>query len=922
MKNDLMDLVTDSDLATPAIVPPAPRIVVVIPVFKHSGLLAEAIEAVLAQRAPFEIATVIVDDGCPFPETAEIGQAYALAHRNVFYVRKPNGGLSSARNYGIEFALRNFPEFDAIYLLDADNRITPTALATLMAFLAERDDIDWVYPNIDKFGIAWNGNYTAEYSRLLHLVFDNICEAGSLVSRRMIDAGVRFDETMKAGFEDWDFWLQAIGKGFKGANHPHFGFEYRQRAESMLRDSNRTRENILTYIRQKHKALFTTDYLLAAEHEEAPRYAHVGVGTYLVEAFTDPSVEHASYKLDEFVRRFWAARNEPDTFGTPPFLLWMSDLHLQALTRLNLVHNVLWLAERLSEKHNFVAIRFEGSATKFEVAVRPVTADSPLKGKFAGWMASQHIVTACVDDKSDDWVRTLRNPVPSPSVVELVIKAPFTLAETQNALLSPTNALLATLGALRDSGFRNQREPQKWNWRQPYLPTRTRYFELLRTAVNSAAIMPRLAGPEKKLRVGMLLPVASFGGVEKVAFAMARVLKARGCEVHLFILGKPVYERHKENDGLFASINFLAADYPIWGGAHTYAGHELLMEQDATAMAPDLMGMLAGLDVVINNQVASVNSVLGSLRRQGVKILNYVHVLDRTAQGRDAGHPYLTLAFEHVYDKILTCSAEMVEWMHGMGVPQAKLMHIHNAPSYEMSEADRDKVLANRRQQPSDQPLRVLFLGRFDSQKGIERLHAVVRNAKRLKLAVDWRIVGRDVLDADAGLSWQSRFKEIGAPVLPPLYAAADLTKAFAWADAVVLPSRWEGAPLTILEAQRLGCVPIATAVGAVEELIANNVDGIVVPHENDGGVIDGFTSAIVRLAEDREALKRLSEAGAERAAELEWDRSATPLLAALSDWFPTKLNWRPKAVRRLITIKTKAPRESNVAELESTPAE
>ncbi|WEK03636.1 MAG: glycosyltransferase [Candidatus Devosia phytovorans] len=901
MKNDLVDHLEDA-AADPR---RDPAVVVIIPVFKHSGLLAEAVEAVLAQKAPFPIATVIVDDGCPFPETAEIGQAYAMAHPNVFYVRKPNGGLSSARNYGIDFALRNFPGFEAIYLLDADNRITPNALATLFAFLKERGDIDWVYPNIDKFGIAWSGNYTTDYSRLLHLTFDNICEAGSLVSRRLVASGVRFDETMKAGFEDWDFWLQAIGKGFRGANHPYFGFEYRQRAESMLRDSNRTRENILSYIRQKHKALFETDYLLAAEHDEAPRYAHVGVGTYLVEAFTDPQAPHRADKLDEFVRRFWAARNEPDSFGTPPFLLWMSDLHRQALARLGLVHNMLWLGERLSEQYNFVAIRFETSNAKFEVSVKPVTTDAPLKGKLVGWMTSQSIVTACVDDKSDDWARTLRNGVPSPTVVELVIKAPFSLVETQGTLLSPTNALLATLGALRDSDYHTQRQPQRWNWRQPYLPNRSRYFELLRQALSAGAIMPRLPSGEKKLRIGMLLPVASFGGVEKVAFAMARVLKARGCEVHLFVLGKPIYERHKENDGLFASINFLAADYPIWGGAHTFAGHELLMEGDHNAMAPDLMGLLSGLDVVINNQVASVNAVLGSLRRRGVKIINYIHVLDRTAQGRHAGHPYLALAFEHVYDRILTCSDEMVEWLHSMGVPQPKLTRIDNAPSYALAPSERDKVLEARRQPQEERPLRALFLGRFDSQKGIERLHAVVRHTKRLGAGIDWRIVGRDVLDADAGISWQARFKETGAPVLPPLYAAADLTKAFAWADVVLLPSRWEGAPLTILEAQRLGCVPIATDVGAVNELIEHGKDGLVIPHENDGGVIDGFTQSLMALAKDRDELTRLSDGAAVRAASLDWDISAQPLYAALAEWFPGKLDWRPKPARRLISIRS-----------------
>ncbi|MEC9404186.1 MAG: glycosyltransferase, partial [Pseudomonadota bacterium] len=43
-------------------------VAIVIPVYKHSVLLTEAIDAALAQQAPFNIAVVIVDDGCPFPE--------------------------------------------------------------------------------------------------------------------------------------------------------------------------------------------------------------------------------------------------------------------------------------------------------------------------------------------------------------------------------------------------------------------------------------------------------------------------------------------------------------------------------------------------------------------------------------------------------------------------------------------------------------------------------------------------------------------------------------------------------------------------------------------------------------------------------------------------------------------------------------
>jgi glycosyltransferase involved in cell wall biosynthesis len=697
---------------------------------------------------------------------------------------------------------------------------------------------------------------------------------------------------MKSGFEDWDFWLQAIGRGFLGANYPFFGFEYRQRAESMLRDSNRTREGILTYIRQKHKKLFAAETMLAWEHQEAPRYAAIGMGTYAVDLFTDPAVEHARCSLEDFVTRFWAARVEPETFGVPPFLLWMTAAHREALTRLGLIHNLLWLGERMAQKHHFIAIRFERDNAKVGIDIRKISDTQPLADKPFGWMCTLDILATCAEDASDDWARSLHKPVPSPNVIEIVISGPFTAREMQSTALSPTNALLATLGALRDSGYRLQSK-NRWIWRSVYFPNRSRYFELLRHAVGAKPVMPRLPQASNPLRVGFLLPIASFGGVEKVAYAVAQALKNGGCEVHLFLLGKAIYNRVPENDGVFKTVNFLADDYPLWGGPNQFAGHDLMMGHDEAAKAEQIMGFLAGLDVVINNQVAPVNAMLGDLRRRGVKVLNYVHVLDKSKMGRDAGHPYLTLAFEHVYDTILTCSRDMAEWLHGMGVPDAKLMHIQNAASYALSPKERDALLATRRSRPQRDKLNVLFLGRLDAQKGIERLFASVRELRQRSAPVEWKIIGSDVMDAGSGGSWKDRFAGIGVQVEPPVYSSRHLNKAFAWADVVVLPSRWEGAPLTIIEAQRLGCVPIATAVGAVDELIDHGVDGLLIRSTDDNVIISELTGMIAALSEDTAALTQLSEAASERGGSLAWEQSVGPLVEQLKSWFPDRLATR-----------------------------
>ncbi|MBG6165233.1 glycosyltransferase involved in cell wall biosynthesis [Labrenzia sp. EL_195] len=885
---------------------PSATIAILIPVFKHSVLLTEAIDSALTQEAPFNIAVVIVDDGCPFPETAQVAQAYALAHDNVYYLRKPNGGLSSARNYGIDFALRTFADLEAVYFLDADNRITPTAMRVLLEYLRANKGIDWIYPNIDKFGIEWNGNYTAQYSRLLHVTFDNICEAGSLVSKAILDADVRFDETMKSGFEDWEFWLQAISKGFKGANYPFFGFEYRQRAESMLRDSNRTRESILGYIRTKHKKLFSADTLLRWEHEETPRYLAFGTDSYLVDLFTDPVVSHDRRGFEEFVKMFWAARAEPETFGVPPFWLWMSPAHRDALKDFGLLHNVLWLGERLSQTHHFVAIRFESDRDKLGVEVATLGDDRELNKKPLGWMCSLGIIQQCVEDKSDDWVRTLGKAKPSPKIAEIVVSGPFSADDMQGTALSSTNSLLATLGALRDSGYRSGTD-KRWIWRSAYFPDRSKYYELLRHSLGAAPLMPRLAQENGPIRVGLLLPIASFGGVEKVAYATARVLKSAGCEVHLYVFGKPVYNRIPDNDGIFDSINFLADDYPLWGGPNTFSGHDILMGHDADARSEEVIGFLSGLDVIINNQLAPANAIFGELRRRGAKIVNYVHVLDASESGRPAGHPYLTLAYEHIYDSVLTCSRDMAEWLHGMGVPSAKLLHIPNAAGYPLAPEEVKRLTAGRTGE-RDGAVRALFLGRLDRQKGIERIFAAARTLKRRGVEIDWRVVGSDIMDAGAGGSWKDRFAEIGIRVEPPVYDSRHLSKLLTWADVFVLPSRWEGAPLAIIEAQRLGCVPIATDVGAVSELIDHKVDGLLLRSSDDGVVTHDLTAVLEGIIKSPGLLQNLSKQAAARSTDRSWDKSLQPLLRQLHTWFPDRL----QSIRRTKVIKSQAGKLSD----------
>src|SRR5690606_30808419 len=104
------------------------------------------------------------------------------------------------------------------------------------------------------------------------------------------------------------------------------------------------------------------------------------------------------------------------------------------------------------------------------------------------------------------------------------------------------------------------------------------------------------------------------------------------------------------------------------------------------------------------------------------------------------------------------------------------------------------------------------YLGRLDHQKGVERLVSVVETAKVSRLPVEWRLIGKSVM----GDSAVDLPRDLASMLKPPLTTAEGLAEAFEWADVFVLPSYYEGLPLTILEAMRSGVIPIAADTGAV----------------------------------------------------------------------------------------------------------
>ncbi|HEV1287092.1 MAG TPA: glycosyltransferase family A protein [Bryobacteraceae bacterium] len=211
---------------------PTPVVSVLIPAYRVSPYIAEALDSVFSQNFshPFEV--ILVNDGSP--DTAELEKAIAPFRDRLVYHVQPNGGPAGARNTA--FRLSNAP---LIALLDGDDAYLPDYLRTQMEFFAADPSLTLVYGDMQVFG-----GTPVDGQRLCQL--NREVEAPSIESLIRTTATVlntsmvRRDAILHAGgwdqmcapCEDYDLWLRIAMNG-KLERHTGLIARYRLRGDSL-----------------------------------------------------------------------------------------------------------------------------------------------------------------------------------------------------------------------------------------------------------------------------------------------------------------------------------------------------------------------------------------------------------------------------------------------------------------------------------------------------------------------------------------------------------------------------------------------------------------------------------------------------------------------------------------------------------------
>ena len=138
-----------------------PKVSVIIPVYNTEKYIEKCLESVKDQILK-NIEIIVVNDGSTDDSSSIIKKFINNNQLNIKYLEKENGGLSDARNYGIQYATGDY-----ICLLDSDDYLDKNLLKNLEKYIEQKIDvIKYKFIKIDE-----DGN---EIERSTGPVFENV----------------------------------------------------------------------------------------------------------------------------------------------------------------------------------------------------------------------------------------------------------------------------------------------------------------------------------------------------------------------------------------------------------------------------------------------------------------------------------------------------------------------------------------------------------------------------------------------------------------------------------------------------------------------------------------------------------------------------------------------------------------------------
>ena len=221
---------------------------VIVPVYNVEKYISQCINSILKQTYS-NIEVILVDDGST-DDSSSICDEYMKDNPKIRAYHKNNGGLSDARNYGIDRASGEY-----ILFVDSDDLIRPNLISLAMNAI-KKNSLDIVFFSYYKFDCNDKIKYepskypdisVGNSTEFLSLLFGKVIEnfAWSIIAKKELYQNLRFPKGRT--YEDKALTYRLIGAARRLGSLPAPLYGYRIRENSIT--SRMKLENIIDDIK-------------------------------------------------------------------------------------------------------------------------------------------------------------------------------------------------------------------------------------------------------------------------------------------------------------------------------------------------------------------------------------------------------------------------------------------------------------------------------------------------------------------------------------------------------------------------------------------------------------------------------------------------------------------------------------------------
>lgn len=234
---------------------------IIIPCYNNEKYIEETLDSVFLQNIT-SWECIIINDGSSDRSEELILNKIGQDER-FKYIHQNNTGVCVARNNAIKYSSGEY-----LLCLDADDLISENFLEETIKLMNSSPEITVVTSTVKFFGRSKGILNVISYD-METLVAANQIVVTSLFRRVDFDRVGGFNENMKIGFEDWDFWISVLKDGGRVECAAMAVFHYRILKKSRNSETaNVNMPKLRFQMWKNHKELFSKYYIAPTSYSE------------------------------------------------------------------------------------------------------------------------------------------------------------------------------------------------------------------------------------------------------------------------------------------------------------------------------------------------------------------------------------------------------------------------------------------------------------------------------------------------------------------------------------------------------------------------------------------------------------------------------------------------------------------------------